>query len=89
MIIGIKYCGGCNPRYDRVAKVEQLKAELPQHSYVSALTTSDCDVWLVVCGCPAACADRSALKAKKRLFLLHTPESFTEAAQWLKVQVLL
>lgn len=86
MVIGIKYCGGCNPRYDRVAQVEQLKARFPQHTYVSAAAASDCDVWLVVCGCTAACADRSALRAEKQLFLLWSPEGFAEAERWLAAQ---
>ena len=31
MRIGIKYCGGCNPRYDRVAAVKEL-----QHAHLKA-----------------------------------------------------
>lgn len=28
MKIGIKYCGGCNPRYDRSQEVEKLKKKI-------------------------------------------------------------
>ena len=27
--IGVRYCGGCNPRYDRTAAVRTLKELLP------------------------------------------------------------
>ena len=37
MKIGIKYCGGCNPRYDRSQEVEKLKKKFPQHTFTSAL----------------------------------------------------
>ena len=30
MRIGIKYCGGCNPRYDRVAAVKELQQRHPE-----------------------------------------------------------
>lgn len=29
MKIGIKYCGGCNPRYDRSHEVDKLKKRFP------------------------------------------------------------
>lgn len=35
MKVGIKYCGGCNPRYDRVAAVNQLKRESRRWNRVS------------------------------------------------------
>lgn len=35
MKIGIKYCGGCNPRYDRNQEVEKLKKNFPSiHSHM-------------------------------------------------------
>ena len=48
MKVGIKYCGGCNPRYDRVAAVNQLKREFPQVEFVSASGNPDCDIVFVV-----------------------------------------
>ena len=35
--IGVRYCGGCNPRYDRVAVVNKLASLLPQAELVPAL----------------------------------------------------
>ena len=37
MKIGIKYCGGCNPRYDRSQEVEKLKKKFSQHTFTSAV----------------------------------------------------
>ena len=34
--IGVRYCGGCNPRYDRVALVRRLEGLLPGMALVPA-----------------------------------------------------
>lgn len=57
MRIGIKYCGGCNPRYDRVAYVRTLAGRYPDAVFSPAEPEQDYDVVLVVCGCSAQCAD--------------------------------
>ncbi|MBM6926987.1 hypothetical protein [Pseudoflavonifractor phocaeensis] len=56
MRIGIKYCGGCNPRYDRVAYVQTLACRYPNAVFEPAEPGRDYDVVLVVCGCSARCA---------------------------------
>lgn len=54
--VGVRYCGGCNPRYDRVALVEKLASLLPQAEFVPAGTGTRYAGALVVCGCPSRCA---------------------------------
>ena len=34
--IGLRYCGGCNSRYDRVALVKRLESCLPGATIVTA-----------------------------------------------------
>lgn len=63
MRVGIKYCGGCNPRYDRVAFVERLKAGYPGEVFSYARLGEHYDLLLVVCGCTAQCPDISSLRA--------------------------
>ena len=36
MTVGIKYCGGCNPRYDRVAAARRLEAAFPGLTFTPA-----------------------------------------------------
>ena len=69
MKIGIKYCGGCNPRYDRISEVNKLKAEFSEMDFVTAADHPDCDVVIVVCGCSAACADRENLRYKDEMLV--------------------
>lgn len=63
MRIGVKYCGGCNPRYDRTGFVERMKKELGGGAeWVNAGTSGEpLDFVLVVCGCTAACAQHRDL----------------------------
>jgi len=60
MKVGIKYCGGCNPRYDRVSEVEKLKKKFPGIAITYAKEEEVYDWVILVCGCSAAC-----LKEKK------------------------
>ena len=59
-VVGLRYCGGCNPRYDRVAAVERLRAQLPAVELRPAAPGQE--IVLVVCGCPARCANISGLR---------------------------
>lgn len=60
----VKYCGGCNPRFDRVGLVRRLESELGQ-PFPAAQPGTAYDELYVINGCPARCADISQLTAKK------------------------
>lgn len=59
--VGVRYCGGCNPRYDRRAVVERLKGFFPEVDLVPARSGGAYPAVLVVCGCPSRCADTGGL----------------------------
>ena len=59
--IGVRYCGGCNPRYDRVALVKRLSSFFPETEFVTAQAGVKYPAVLVVCGCPTRCANTSDL----------------------------
>ena len=48
----VKYCGGCNPRYDRVAAVRRLEERLGE-PLPAAQPGVDYDEVFVICGCSA------------------------------------
>ena len=76
-VVGLRYCGGCNPRYDRVAAVEQLCAQFPGLDFCPAAPGQA--LTLVVCGCAARCADTSDLDGE--LLYLCRPEDFQNAVR--------
>ena len=60
--VGVKYCGGCNPEYDRVALVEQIKESLEGKVSFVAPESGRFDIILAVHGCRTACADLSGFR---------------------------
>jgi 3-hydroxyacyl-[acyl-carrier-protein] dehydratase len=59
--MGLRYCGGCNPRYDRVALVKQLQQSLPGIRFELADAGAEHAAALLVCGCSAQCVGVSDL----------------------------
>ncbi len=60
MRVAVKYCGGCNPRYDRAALIKRLRDEVPDVGVVRP-GGEEVDVVAVMCGCAVACAEHSHL----------------------------
>ncbi len=55
--IRVKYCGGCNPNYDRVALVKQIEERLNGKAAFVATDSNGISVVMAVVGCSIACAD--------------------------------
>jgi hypothetical protein len=64
LVVGVKYCGGCNPRYERRSAYEKIKSELLLFAqkggwdiiFEAAAEGVTYDALLVVCGCANRCA---------------------------------
>ncbi len=82
MKIGIRYCGGCNPRYDRNREVEKLKAKFPETEFVHADDPNSI-LCILVCGCPSACLTDEGLYGKE---ILRTSQrkDFVKAGEQIK-----
>lgn len=83
MKIGIKYCGGCNPRYDRTREVKKLMKNFPDETFTYHPEDEPCDVLLFVCGCQTGCAAQSDLKAQKT-FPIRSPREAVKVTKELK-----
>ncbi|MGI6736756.1 MAG: hypothetical protein ACOX41_05520 [Anaerovoracaceae bacterium] len=55
MICGVKFCGGCNPHYDRGAALRTLQKEVPQVHFRIARAGETYDFLLVIGGCTSCC----------------------------------
>ena len=80
--IGLKYCGGCNPDYDRVALVEKLKNTL-SGSVVFVSMDDNPGLVLVIQGCETACVDISDFDPH-RIFSITRPDQDKKFVEWLK-----
>lgn len=73
MKIGVKYCGGCNPQYDRVEVVEALQKRLEGKAAFVSPDDDGIDLILAVEGCETACVDLSSFEGK-RIFEITSAE---------------
>lgn len=82
MKIGIKYCGGCNNRYDRATFVEKFKNAVEGMEYVQQGETYD--HLLVVCGCHSCCASIQNIAVNGSIIYFKSTEDFDEVYKKLK-----
>lgn len=75
--VGIKYCGGCNPHYDRVAIVKRIADRLAGKVEIVALDHDQIDLVVAVEGCSTACADLTSFK-DKAIRIVMQPENAEE-----------
>ena len=68
MDIGVKFCGGCNPSYNRTNALEIIKERLKSMNFIYADENTIFDAVIVINGCFSMCADKSRLKYKKCIF---------------------
>lgn len=64
-LIGLRYCGGCNPQIDRARAVRRLKEGLKTMGMAVEFTTDrqrSVDLVLLINGCAHACLEQSYLK---------------------------
>jgi len=69
LILYVKYCGGCNPKYDRAKLVQQIEAAMPQIEIIYQ-TKPIADAALVICGCSTACANKEEAVGTYGVFVI-------------------
>jgi len=55
--IGVKYCGGCDPVYDRVKRVEKIAKSLKHYVKLVSYREPPYKILLVINGCHKQCAE--------------------------------
>ena len=81
MKIGVKFCGGCNPRYDRGACLRKMREQLNDVIWVTGKQDEICDYWLLICGCQRGCIRSEDFTASKKILKLESPMDFMKAKQ--------
>ncbi|MCB2192101.1 MAG: hypothetical protein KQI62_11080 [Deltaproteobacteria bacterium] len=78
MLLGLKFCGGCSPDYDRGEQVHRLAQELDGVVELVSHEDARAERVLVVMGCKNACADTRSLEGRE-LLLVHAEAEFDQA----------
>lgn len=61
----INFCGGCNPKIDRVVLAEEIKQALIAREVKVVYNTIDADFIVYISGCPVDCVTRSVIDSGK------------------------
>jgi len=88
MIAAVKYCGGCNPCFDRGGIAKRLQADFPDIQLVGYDNREvSADMLLVICGCSSECATYDRTVGTRGVYILSEEGQYPEL--YAKVQELL
>ena len=82
MTVNIRFCGGCNPRYDRSAFADRIRTAYPQIRFLMN-ESQDTDAVIVLCGCSAACANVTDSYGRNGRIVLWDPHAWGALAEFL------
>lgn len=85
MICGVKYCGGCNPRYNRTMFFNKVKKACPEVEFQYVQPDVVYDHLLVIQGCTSKCADLSNIKVNGCTWNIFEESQYEELIKQLKV----
>ena len=68
MKCGIRFCGGCNPRYDRGKACEEIKQQFKDIDFLHAVENEKYDCLLVIGGCTNCCASYEQFDVEGKVF---------------------
>ena len=68
MKCGVKFCGGCNPRFERGAVFRDFQNEITDIEFSHAVEGEVYDILLVIGGCTACCASYDQYDVKGRVY---------------------
>ena len=81
--IGIKYCGGCNPTYERVEVIEKVQFRLGDQFLCHHHGDEDIEALILVSGCPRACAGKELILEKNSCFSVTGEGDYDALIKWL------
>jgi hypothetical protein len=81
--LGIKYCGGCNPTYERVEWVQRLQSLMGERLGSLPHDEIELDATLVVCGCPKACTAEGVVSSGVPVLVVTSETDLEEVSRWL------
>ncbi|MBQ2753803.1 MAG: hypothetical protein IJF29_06770 [Firmicutes bacterium] len=74
--VGIKFCGGCNPFYERGVVAKKYIADHPEYEFEFVRDENDYDFIIIVCGCMCRCVTYDHLRSKYGFVLVSSEKDF-------------
>ncbi len=82
--IGIKYCGGCNPAYERVEMAERLQFRMQDRFLFLRHDQQEPDGLILINGCPRSCASQNLNHTEFPHFSMAGERDFKSLIDWLE-----
>jgi hypothetical protein len=81
--IGIKYCGGCNPTYERVEMIQRVQSLMKDRFLFLRHDQQNLDLLVSINGCPRACAGENLNQAEVHYRSIIRESDFENLIDWL------
>jgi hypothetical protein len=76
--IGIKYCGGCNPKYNRSALVAGITVKYKDKAKIEPIKEDVLyDMVIIMNGCSSVCVNEIQIKHRGKILSVAGEEDFT------------
>ncbi len=88
LLVGIKFCGGCNPRYNRGKILNQLREDFK--NTITFETASESQLYeglIVLCGCSSCCASYDNFKTNRKPILIWDEKQYNDIVETIKKEV--
>jgi len=72
--VALKFCGGCDPEYDRIAYCEKLHITAGDRIEWARPDDNGCHAALLICGCPRACPENDLASTYPRCIISITDD---------------
>ncbi len=86
MICGVKYCGGCNPRFNRTNFFNKIKKQCPEIEFQYVKPEGVYDHLVVINGCLSKCASLDEIQVKGDTFMIAEENQLDELICQLKMK---
>jgi len=78
--VGVKYCGGCNPNFDRKEAAAFISGQTGISLEVYREETIP-DIALIICGCTSECVKTDKYRGRYEAIVVNSPEQLGEAIE--------
>jgi hypothetical protein len=85
--VGIKYCGECNPAYERVEMIQRVQSQLKDRFLFLRHDEPDIEVMVLISGCHRACASKYLNPTKIPHCSVTGENDFEKLIDWLTLQL--
>lgn len=84
MKIGFKYCGGCNPNYERNSILKRARQDYPNAIFLPYDSDDRFDLVLVICGCLAECFSFSCPNSVHGALYIRSPDEYSRLTAFMQ-----